>query len=420
MPNEEHLAILKQGVNAWNDWREGNPTIRPDLHEAILHGAILRGPDLGGPSVRGVNFRGSNLNKAEFVGADLRCADLSEANLSEASLVGANLSQANLEGANLEGANAIEASFQWARLGQANLTGASFHRANLVGAKFPGANLRGTDLSETNLFRANLHGAILRGANLYGANLREAILSEANLGGANLELATLVQTVLTGATLTGAKVYGVSAWSLDLTKVKDQTNLSITAGGEPEITVDNLEVAQFIYLLLNNEKIRDVIDTIGKKGVLILGRFTPERKDILDAIRDELRRLDYVPMMFDFEKPTQRDFTETVKVLAGLSRFIIADITNPRSSPLELQATMPDYMIPFVPIIQEDEEPFSMFQDLQGKYGDWVLDVLKYDSAANLIAVLERAVVAPALVLEDRLLTRKTEQIRSRHVQDYA
>jgi hypothetical protein len=32
-----------------------------------------------------------------------------------------------------------------------------------------------------------------------------------------------------------------------------------------------------------------------------------------------------------------------------LSRFIIADITNPRSSPLELQATMPDYMIPFVP-----------------------------------------------------------------------
>jgi hypothetical protein len=111
--------------------------------------------------------------------------------------------------------------------------------------------------------------------------------------------------------------------------------------------VDDLKVAQFIYLLLRNEKIRDVIDTIGEKGVLILGRFTEERKAVLDAIRDRLRELGFVPMMFDFERATQRDFTETIKTLAGLSRFIVADITNPKSSPLELQAPMPDYMIPF-------------------------------------------------------------------------
>ena len=51
------------------------------------------------------------------------------------------------------------------------------------------------------------------------------------------------------------------------------------------------------------------------------------------------------------------------KTLAGLSRFNVADITNPKSSPLELQATMPDYMIPFVPVIQESEESFAMFCD---------------------------------------------------------
>ncbi len=50
---------------------------------------------------------------------------------------------------------------------------------------------------------------------------------------------------------------------------------------------------------------------------------------------------------------------------------------------------MPDYMIPFVPILQEDEEAFAMFVDLQHKYG-WMLDLLKYDSAANLVAVLDR------------------------------
>jgi hypothetical protein len=188
---------------------------------------------------------------------------------------------------------------------------------------------------------------------------------------------------------------------------------------EPVITVDNLAVAQFVYLLLNNESIRQVIDTIGEKGVLILGRFTEERKAVLDAILDNLRELGFVPMMFDFEKPTQRDFTETIKTLAGLSRFIIADITNPRSSPLELQATMPDYMIPFVPIIQEDEEPFAMFQDLQQKYGEWALDVLRYDSADNLLKVLEKAVVRSALEKGAELLLKKAEGIRDRHVKDY-
>jgi hypothetical protein len=102
-----------------------------------------------------------------------------------------------------------------------------------------------------------------------------------------------------------------------------------------------------------------------------------------------------------------RDFTETIKTLAGLSKFIIADITNPTSSPFELHATMPDYMIPFVAIIHDSEEPFAMFRDLKQKYGDWVLDVLACDSVNNLIAVLEDAVVAPALALAQRLTLRK-------------
>ena len=140
---------------------------------------------------------------------------------------------------------------------------------------------------------------------------------------------------------------------------------------------------------------------------------------MLDAIRDRLRELGFVPMMFDFKRPTQQDFSETIKMLAGLSRFIIADITNPRSSPLELQATMPDYMVPFVPIIQEDEEPFAMFQDLQQKYGERVLDVLEYDSASNLLQVLEQAVVSPALDKSNQLILKKAEAIRTRHIKDY-
>ena len=187
---------------------------------------------------------------------------------------------------------------------------------------------------------------------------------------------------------------------------------------EPNITVDNLEVAQFVYLLLHNEKIRSVIDTIGKKGVLILDRFLDERKVVLDAIRNKLRELNCVPIVFDFEKPEQRDFTETIKTLAGMCRFIIADITNPKSSPLELQATIPDYMIPFVPIIIQGEEPFSMFVDIQNKY-DWVLDVLEYDSVESLIEVMEKAIINPALDRAVKLDVKKARKLTKKHVKDY-
>jgi hypothetical protein len=80
---------------------------------------------------------------------------------------------------------------------------------------------------------------------------------------------------------------------------------------------------------------------------------------------------------------------------------------------------MPDYMIPFVPIIQEGEEPFGMFRDLKQKYGEWVLDVLEYDSATNLIQHLDNAVVQPALEKADQLILKKAEAIRTRHIKDY-
>jgi len=271
MANDEHFAILKQGVAAWNEWRRENPDIRPDLS--------------------GANLVGADLSEADLVGADLTFADLSAANLHAADLLLADLRVANLSGAKLIGAN----------------------------------------LSEANLKGANLSGA--------------------NLGAADLRGAALVDADLTGADLTGCRIYGVSAWGLKLERTKQQ-NLVITREDEPTVTVDNIEVAQFVYLLLHNEKIRDVIDTIGKKGVLLLGRFTEGRIAVLERLREKLRDLGYVPMVFNFDKPETKDF-ETVRLLCNLSHFVIVDITNPRSAPLELQATVPDYMVPFAPILQQ-------------------------------------------------------------------
>ena len=74
------------------------------------------------------------------------------------------------------------------------------------------------------------------------------------------------------ANLTGCRIFGISAWDVALSGGTRQQDLVITFKGEPEVTVDNIEIAQFVYLLLHNAKIRDVIDTVGKKSVLLLGR----------------------------------------------------------------------------------------------------------------------------------------------------
>jgi hypothetical protein len=215
-----------------------------------------------------------------------------------------------------------------------------------------------------------------------------------------------VETNLERANLTECSVYGLAAWNVNLTGAQ-QSDLVITTEGEPEITVDNLEVAQFIYLLLHNEKIREVIDTIAKKAVLILGRFTLERKAVLDAIREELRCQNYLPILFDFEKPASRDLTETISTLAHMARFIIADLTEPSSLPKELEAIVPTLAVPVQPVMEGVTRPYAMFPDYW-KYS-WVLKVYRYESREGLIAVLGDKVIAPAEAKVQELeATRKT------------
>jgi hypothetical protein len=206
-------------------------------------------------------------------------------------------------------------------------------------------------------------------------------------------MSVLVSTDLTGTDLTGCRVYGVSAWRLKLERAKQQ-NLVITRSDEPEITVDNIEVAQFIYLMLHNDKIRDVIDTITSKAVLILGRFTDERKAVLDALREELRKRDYLPILFDFAVPATRDITETVSLLARMARFIIADLTDPSSIPKELEAIVPSLAVPVQPLLEGSSRPYAMFKDYW-KY-EWVLPVYRYEGLEPLLATLAEKVIAHA------------------------
>jgi uncharacterized protein YjbI with pentapeptide repeats len=434
MANPEHLAILKQGVEVWNQWREENRGTLADLSGADLTGASLIDLDL-----RGVFLQQAHLTGADISGADLSGAKLSGADLSGASLVGAYLDGANLAGVNLAGAdlqraklvkaylsggNLVESDFRAAylyeahlvnaelvrsNLSEAKLIGADLSGANLAGARLIRSNLRGAKLARTDLSNASLSGAYLSGANLIEANLDRADLSDADLIGADLTLAsltdadlsranlrraTLDQSNLSNATLNDCQVYGISAWGLLLPPPEKQRNLRITTGPGPAVTVDNLELAQFVYLLLHNEKIRGVVDTIGRKGVLILGRFYDERKRVLDAVKDRLRELDLVPIVFDWDKPTKRDLTETVQLLANMSRFVVADVTDAKSIPQELSSIVPHLpSVPVRPIMLAGEREYAMFEHWTGY--NTMLPVFEYDDRDHLIENMEKALIRP-------------------------
>lgn len=456
MANQKHLDIFKQGVDVWNKWREEHPEIEPDLSRADTDSALgpfllldLRGINLSRANMRGVtllnkefysvNFSEANLSRASLGGArfdnvNMSSVDLSQANLSGASfnvvkmndanlkdinLNGAYLSKLNLQSVNLTGADLTEANLLGADLTGANLTEADLRRAELSGthindldyakldftdeegiynqeANLSKSNLQRADLSGVNLSKVDLHQANLQGANLSETILRETNLSSADLRGANLNYASLVRTKLESAKLTGCQIYGISAWDVQLDNAK-QEDLVVTLPNQPILTVDNLKVAQFIYLLLNNAEIRDAIDTIAKKAVLILGRFTPERKSILEAIRAVLRDQGYLPILFDFQKSDSQDLTGTVSTLANISRFIIADLTDPSCSPYEIGLVAP-YRKPIKPLFQPSNtarHEFAMFQDLRKRYS-WVLPVYRYKDHESLLASLQEKVILPA------------------------
>lgn len=254
MADESHLAKLREGVEAWNRWRRDYPEIKPNLERADLERMSLNGINLSYANLLHVNLRGSRLNSAD---------------LSKALLVGAKLNAADLSKASLIGAK---------------LCGADLHMANLSDANLTGALVSWTHLTKVKLERAKLNGADLTGA-------------------------SLVETNVSDATFTDCHVYGTSVWNL-VGEPKEQLNLLIsrTGGGynEPPITVDNLHVAQFIYLLVTYPGLNKVIDTITSKVVLILGRFTKERKPTLDATREALRFYD--PRHVRFRQALKQDF----------------------------------------------------------------------------------------------------------------
>src|ERR1039458_669729 len=151
MANPKHLKILKQGVTAWNQWREKNRDECPSLSRADLIFA--------------------HLNRSKLSVADDSVADIMFSHQGYADVI-------------------------WMNSKYASSSLADFSGADFSGADLSVANLRGADLSVANLRGANLRGANLNGAHLKGTILTEAIFGATTIGYVDLSAAIGLETVL--------------------------------------------------------------------------------------------------------------------------------------------------------------------------------------------------------------------------------
>lgn len=346
------------GYVKWSKWRKDNQVRTPNLENA-------------------------NLNKIELLKYDFNNANFKGAQLKEAKLIDCGFIGADLESVNLENSNCSFSNFTKATLNNVNFTSANLINTTMIDCSCINSKFIDTSLVQNLAGGSNFHSSDFTGSkivitNLIDCNLQETKFVNCFLNGSNLSRSNLDNSIIKDST-----IYGVSAWDIS-TEGSTQENLTITNHyNDSVLSVDDLEIANFIYLISNNNKVADAIDNITTKVVLILGRFTPERLETLKYIKSVLKKKNYVPVLFDFEKPDRRDLTETIGIIGRMSKFVVADLTDAKSIPQELSELIPNNpSLTIYPIVSKEHREYSMFEHWE-RY-PWVKSIYKYEKNSEL------------------------------------
>jgi uncharacterized protein YjbI with pentapeptide repeats len=343
MTQDNPSEVLMQGAKIWNAWRERNL--------GRVHFANPNWYDCPGPG--GLQVKGRN--RLNFSGM--------------------NLSGVSIHSAFAEGLNLRNSVFE-----DSHLEEGDFSRAN-----FSGATFRNTKFNKT----------ILTGANFDGATFVNCNLNRVNLVGASFHVEEITETI----------VYGISAWDLQTSDGMKQSKLVIEKTyelysellqrGVVPMTVDDIQLAQFIYYLSNHKRMREALNILNEKGVLLLGRFKDGGLERLYSMRGWFQEKGYMAMIFDFARPDNLSLTETVVTMAGLSKFVVVDLSG-SSVPAELQAILGQIKKPVLAF----GDPYALFPDLADQTS--VVAIEGVDS--NLLAALEEKVPTLEMLHAERIV----------------
>lgn len=343
MIDEEASRILLQGAaDTWNDWRKKNAGAltfsQPDWYDC---------PGPGGIQVKGKN-------RVDFSGM--------------------NLSQISVHKAFAEGL----------QMRNATIEDAHFEEGDFSRADFRGTTFRNTKFNKT----------ILTGANFSNATFVNCNLNRVNLVEADFRVREITETV----------VYGISAWDLTTSDEMKQSKLVIEKTyelysdligyGIVPMMVDDIELAQFVYFLSNHKKMRDTLNILNDKGVLLLGAFLDGGLERLYDLREWFQERGYMAMICDFARPDNLSLTETVVTMAGLSKFIVVDLSGP-SVPAELHSILTQIKKPLIAY----GNAYALFPDLADQ-----TSVLVVDDSSDLLSSLDKKLSEVEALHADRLI----------------
>lgn len=252
-------------------------------------------------------------------------------------------------------------------------------------------DLRFIDLKGCKLGNANLWGTSLIGAKMNNSILHHACLSQADLSRADL---------------TKSNIYGISVWNI----ITDRNTIikDLIISEDPLFTVDDIEIAQFIWLITNNKKISNLITTMKTKSVLILGSFDAQSKLVLNKIKEILPNYDFVPIIFNFNPPIEHRLIESIKTLAQLSKFVIVDLSVKSGQNFEA-SIVPDTTVSFVTIAFEGAKVSEMLKSLDVYYW-WRKEYFPYPKKGwenELQCIIEKKIIPWTNEINDKLLEKK-------------
>jgi uncharacterized protein YjbI with pentapeptide repeats len=341
---------IKEGSHSWNQWTKSLIKEMPSIKmysDKPLKNSVTQQISLKIAEIPEIKFKDMVLDNFDF----------------------SRLKWTHLESKNVifKNCNFYKSDMKNSELNHCTFDNCNFEKANLINSNFNFSKL--TD-------------CIFKGSNLSKSEQFSTIYNNCSILDTSIMWSKLIETTFIESRIFNSKIFGAAIWNVKILN-SETKNLIITKNDEPEIKIDNIEVAQFIYLILNNQKIRDVITTLTSKIVLILGRFTDERLKILESIKEVLILEGFVPVLFTFEKSPKRDLTETIQLLANISKLVIADVSDSKSIPQELSHIIPSTpSLPIQPIIVAEQKEYSMFEHWN-RY-EWVRPIFEYRNEAHI------------------------------------
>jgi uncharacterized protein YjbI with pentapeptide repeats len=217
MANEEQVAILRQGVAAWNRWREENPDAEIDLSWAILDNQDLSKANFSKADIRSASFMNSRLTGANFSKSILGCqtGQYGPTNFMDSDLTCATFDNSFVENGSESGTHIF---FLRATLDYTSWVNfqAPFGETNVFEDSNNDVLFEGTKLVDDNIRKLLWRGKG-QSLSLKSKNLKNTLLVNFDLRGVDLRETNLLQANLSGADITGAKLWGSARenWIID-------------------------------------------------------------------------------------------------------------------------------------------------------------------------------------------------------------